>query len=535
MKMRRAALLLVALFFLNNQAAAQNPTCPTRPTGESSNACASTQFVQQNKGVSVLSAPGVDPTGATDSTAGLNTAMTTAGTGGLLYWPKGTYKVSSSLSQPIGQQWLCESAKGVSIQWGGANSGEVVTLNNALNNAIYNCTIDVLTATGMTGIHLLDAQFVKLYGVNVQSTGTVSPSVGSIGLRLQAGANGTGMSHNTAFNDIQAFRTSFFAVGRQYDGISTGPTVVTLNSSRNIDLENCSPCNRHVAWSDSNYDYDLSVFVNSANAIGTIYNDSGTPGSDVGVYANNIVNYGVQAFGGASSVSGVLFNVTKQIRIYQAQLSPDPAFPGVLFTDNMSRAVSYYIEQSNNGDGTNTLQISQKGSNYNGINVTGNVSTTGSVTSNNASQTIFGNTAAGGVLSLVGNNTEGHRIDASGNNLLLTTTLGSGGKGPLYSPTAPTISAGFCTSPTIPSNNGTAAFTINVGTACVGSTGTLTMPTSTTAWVCQFHDVTTPASNTVEQTGGSSTSVTLTNYSRTTRVAAAFTSSDVIRAACTAY
>lgn len=101
--------------------------------------------------------------------------------------------------------------------------------------------------------------------------------------------------------------------------------------------------------------------------------------------------------------------------------------------------------------------------------------------------------------------------------------------------TPPTISAGFCTSPSIPNANGTAAFTINVGSACAGSTGTLAMPTAPTGWVCDFHDVTTPASNIVEQTGGATNTVTLTNYVRTTGVAGNFTSSDVIRAKCVSY
>lgn len=119
-----------------------------------------------------------------------------------------------------------------------------------------------------------------------------------------------------------------------------------------------------------------------------------------------------------------------------------------------------------------------------------------------------------------------------------TTDPGAGNLGFInlaLSGTAPTISAGFCTSPSIPANNGTVAFTINVGSACAASTGTLGMPTAANGWVCDFHDVTTPASNVVEQTGGATNTVTLTNYARTTGLAANFTSSDVIRAKCVAY
>ncbi len=101
----------------------------------------------------------------------------------------------------------------------------------------------------------------------------------------------------------------------------------------------------------------------------------------------------------------------------------------------------------------------------------------------------------------------------------------------LDSTTAPTVS-GFCTSPSVPASNGTAAFTINVGSACAGSTGTISLPTNTNGWVCDCHDVTTPASNYMEQTGGTTQTCTMQNYSRTLGTALAFTSSDVYR--CTA-
>jgi hypothetical protein len=100
--------------------------------------------------------------------------------------------------------------------------------------------------------------------------------------------------------------------------------------------------------------------------------------------------------------------------------------------------------------------------------------------------------------------------------------------------TAPTATT-FCTSPSIPSNNGTAAFTINVGTACATSVGTITLPSAATGWMCDFANVTNPASNVVSQTGGTAATVTMTNYARTTGVASNWTSSDVIRAKCLAY
>lgn len=106
----------------------------------------------------------------------------------------------------------------------------------------------------------------------------------------------------------------------------------------------------------------------------------------------------------------------------------------------------------------------------------------------------------------------------------------------MASSTAPTVSSGFCTTPSVVSSNGTAAFAINTGAiTCGGSTGSLTMPTAATAWTCHFDDVTNPASNVVRQTGGTATTVTVTNYAATTGLATNFGASTVIRASCVGY
>jgi hypothetical protein len=99
----------------------------------------------------------------------------------------------------------------------------------------------------------------------------------------------------------------------------------------------------------------------------------------------------------------------------------------------------------------------------------------------------------------------------------------------------PTIFSGFCTGPSIVNANGTAAFTINVGTGCATGTGTINMSASASVgWTCSFYDVTTPNTNVVNQTGGAVNTVTLQNYTRAGAVAN-FTSSDIIRAQCIGY
>jgi hypothetical protein len=109
----------------------------------------------------------------------------------------------------------------------------------------------------------------------------------------------------------------------------------------------------------------------------------------------------------------------------------------------------------------------------------------------------------------------------------------------VISQTAPTIASGGCTTgsaQSVSASNGSAAFAITLGGATCGSTIVLTLPAATAGWVCDAHDITTPASNVVEQSaGGSTTSVTLTNYVRTTGVAGNFTGADVLAVKCSAY
>jgi hypothetical protein len=105
----------------------------------------------------------------------------------------------------------------------------------------------------------------------------------------------------------------------------------------------------------------------------------------------------------------------------------------------------------------------------------------------------------------------------------------------LTSATVPTIASGFGTSPSVPNANGTAAFTVNVGTSNTG-TGILTMPIAAHGWACSATDTTTVSANVFKTavTPTSTTSVTFQNY---TDVAAthAWVDSDVLEVQCAAY
>lgn len=103
--------------------------------------------------------------------------------------------------------------------------------------------------------------------------------------------------------------------------------------------------------------------------------------------------------------------------------------------------------------------------------------------------------------------------------------------------TAPTLASGGCTTPTAVTSNGTAAFSVGVGTSCSGSQPLVfTLPAATTGWMCVAKNTTNGAASAPAQTGAvSTTAVTITSFSRTLGTAAAWTDADVVVVSCMGY
>jgi hypothetical protein len=107
--------------------------------------------------------------------------------------------------------------------------------------------------------------------------------------------------------------------------------------------------------------------------------------------------------------------------------------------------------------------------------------------------------------------------------------------------TQPTIAGAGCggSGATIPNSNGTAAFTINVGTAPTAGGCTVTMPAAATGWTCSVVDVTTNSTAIFLQkqfpaASQSATQILLQNFNDVA-VAAAPTANDIWRVQCLGY
>ena len=97
------------------------------------------------------------------------------------------------------------------------------------------------------------------------------------------------------------------------------------------------------------------------------------------------------------------------------------------------------------------------------------------------------------------------------------------------STTAPTISSGFGTTPSIAASNGTAAFTINVGTGGVATTGVIGLPAATTGWALQCMNTSTNTATVflTKQTATTTTTATIGNYDAA-GAAAAWVASNIL-------
>ena len=261
----------------------------------------------------------------------------------------------------------------------------------------------------------------------------------------------------------------------------------------------------------------------SSSVVNWQLNSSGTMTSNVGGIATYAWGVGVAGdanskflvdavgklewgAGGASPVDTNLYRATAN----SLQTDDDFYASRFLSTEFVSPSVGSGLGISLDGPGNN-IKLSTSGSEKVRVDAAGNVG--------------IGTTAPGSSLTVKGN--VGFTTSSSGAGVLAD------------SATAPTISSGFGTSPTVAANNGTIAFTVNVGTGGLASSGVVGMPTATTGWICSAANRTARAANRADQqtvqTATSTTSVTVQNQTISTGAALAWTASDVLVLQCRAY
>jgi hypothetical protein len=101
----------------------------------------------------------------------------------------------------------------------------------------------------------------------------------------------------------------------------------------------------------------------------------------------------------------------------------------------------------------------------------------------------------------------------------------------------PAISSGFGTSPSVPAKNGTAAFSINVGTGGTATSGVINLNlTAANGWSIKCEDITTQSTTVfiTKQIANTTTTATIANYN-TAGAQAAWVASDILNCMATAF
>ena len=216
--------------------------------------------------------------------------------------------------------------------------------------------------------------------------------------------------------------------------------------------------------------------------------------------APGVIGVGTGAAGSAAgnlSLAGALFGNLADVNYYSANVI------------GLSNAASVAFSSTSASNGSKDVNLSRISANVLGV----------------------GTGAAG---SAAGTLSTGGLLTASNVTFGAASTFLTKGGQVVYSPTAPTIASGGCTSPSIVNNNGTARFEADVGTGCSGSQPLVfTLPATTTGWNCTAQNVSNPASSVAAQSSAvSTTSVTITSYSRTLGTAQAWTDGDNVVVSC---
>lgn len=181
-------------------------------------------------------------------------------------------------------------------------------------------------------------------------------------VNTSGGTNPDG-NRNFAFCDFDGLlQEGSCGKGVHMKGDSTTPTVVTLNTFTGYNARDCAVHGIDFeAWCDYNkFIGSTRIAITANNAIGVEWN-SGTPGSNVGVYANNFTDLAVDNFGTKTGRVGIKMNWTKDN--YVAYYFNEPAAEGGAYSFS-ANAQSYYVGHLVGG--TVSFIIRTKGTYYQG-------------------------------------------------------------------------------------------------------------------------------------------------------------------------
>lgn len=211
--------------------------------------------------------------GVTDDSAALQAAIDAAGTGGVVWIPAGTYRITTTVVVSNDRVRL----DGPATLLGDLTNGPMLRLEN-----VSNCDVSAsLSFDGQWGAGIIAVQLagVLLSNLNVRANRV------ALGMDLRAT---TGAQQNTALNDIWlSVRNGIRAMRFEGDGTH----FASDNRVHRVDwwgVHNAPSIGiDFVAYADNNYIDRSYLCLNYAGSVAVVYN-SAAPASDVQVYENHL-------------------------------------------------------------------------------------------------------------------------------------------------------------------------------------------------------------------------------------------------------
>lgn len=393
------------------------------------------------------------------------------------------------------------------------STGSVVTfsgMTGAVSGLNGTFTLSAVTATSLS---------FNLVNANISSTSTAGTAIG---------ANMVGIYHWNSGGDSQPFGP-IATSGNKVCGLTGSGSSDIAWSSNSASSDNLGVAGNVTCPSDTKR-YDART-ANIAHL--TVYGDDGTMIHTGGVAPTGQAGKGYLYYEAASNRWKVNMNNggAKQLVISGADISASDtisALQGTAFTGTTGGASSS-VMLSNGPTFSNSVTFQ-------------NVAIWGT------SQLRLGSNQAFSIATATDGSANSADIflcrSAANTMAVGTTNCGTDGKfragaylatNLLFSATAPTISSGFGTSPSVTVNNGTADFRINIGTGGTATSGVIGLPTATTGWDCTCDDRTTFSTTVFKcrQTADTTTTATIGNFNSST-TAAAWAASDVLAVSCLA-
>lgn len=285
--------------------------------------------------------------GTTDDASAINAAITAlnAAGGGTIIFTAGTYLHNTAITLKSN---VYLSLYGATLQWGGGAASQVTcATTGVLSKAgIFGGTLNGVTSA-TTILELLSPYHCTFQDITF--TGTHSTNIALfIGVNTSGGTNNDG-NRNAAFNTFNnLLQDGQCGTALQLRGNSSGPTVVTLNTFTNFNDRNSTVrgIDFH-SWCDNNHFAGMTrVSLGANNGVGVEWN-TGTPGSNVGVYQNNFDTLAVDTFSGPTGRIAFKLNYCKQIKVAQAYNYP--VAEGGVFSIS-GNAFSYDFGYADSGD-----------------------------------------------------------------------------------------------------------------------------------------------------------------------------------------